>query len=228
MLPIRDENPSGITPVVTYSLIGINFLVFFWQIAGSPGRFERIVLNYGFIPAILVSDPADGLLRMFTSMFLHGGWAHIMGNMLYLYIFGDNVEAALGRLRYLTFYLVSGIGASLTHLAFSWGSTVPAIGASGAISGVLAAYMIFYPEARIETVVLMGYIWQVVKVSALYYIGFWFVWQVIVGLISGGAGGVAYWAHVGGFVAGAVISRRYRWRARRRRRVEWLYDFYYY
>ncbi|HDH07240.1 MAG TPA: rhomboid family intramembrane serine protease, partial [Thermoproteales archaeon] len=138
MMPIRDENPSGITPAVTYALIAINVLVFFWQLIYG---LEESVYEYGFIPYLVQVDMEGSFYRFLTSMFLHGGFTHIFGNMLYLYIFGDNVEAAFGRVGYSIFYIASGFAASIAHMMFNLGSRIPAVGASGAISGVLGAYL---------------------------------------------------------------------------------------
>ncbi len=213
MFPIRDENPSGVRPVVTYLLIAVNTLVFLWELTYG---LNIAVYEFGFIPAAFLADPLTNAPRIFTSMFLHGGWAHLLGNMLYLYIFGDNVEAAFGRARYLAFYLASGVGATGLHMLMNLNSPIPAVGASGAISGVLAAYWVFYPAARIETFVAYWmFLWQIVRIPAYYYIGFWFLYQLLMGSI--GIPGVAWWAHIGGFITGLLIASPIRESARRRR-----------
>lgn len=225
MFPIKDENPSPITPWMNYSLILINTIVFLWEIAGNPARFQRLIYSYGFIPVAFLEDPTANTYRIFTSMFMHGGWLHLLGNMLYLYIFGDNVEAVFGHLKYLFFYLISGVAASLFHMAVFPFSQIPAVGASGAISGVLAAYLVFYPRARIITAILVWYFINVEPIPAKYYITFWFIWQLIPGLIAGEAAGVAYWAHIGGFIAGLLIAYPYRHRARYLKRL-WTMERY--
>ncbi len=225
MFPLKDENPSPITPWVTYGLILFNTLVFLWQIAGGPVRFELLIQEYGFVPKLFLEDPASNAYRLFTSMFMHGGWLHLLGNMLYLYIFGDNVEAAFGHFKYLIFYLISGVAASFLHMAVFPLSGIPAVGASGAISGVLGAYLVFFPQARIMTVILIWYFITVEPIPAKYYITFWFIWQLIPGLLAGEATGVAYWAHVGGFIAGVLMAYPYRHRVRYLRRL-WMMERY--
>ncbi len=205
MIPYRDENPSPETPYMTYMLIAANVIVFLWQIAGGPERFQYLIYEYGYIPAVFLENPSANFYRLFTSMFMHGGWLHLIGNMLYLYIFGDNVEAAYGKVQYLIFYLLSGMAADLLHTLMFPTSMVPAVGASGAISGVLGAYLVFYPEANIMTLVFIYFYAVVERIPAKYYIGFWFLWQLIPALI-GESTGVAYWAHIGGFIAGVVMS----------------------
>ncbi len=225
MFPLKDENPSPITPWVTYGLILINTLVFLWEIAGGPERFDLIIYEYGFIPRLFLGDPTANAYRLFTSMFLHGGWLHLLGNMLFLYIFGDNVEAAFGHLKYLIFYLISGLAASFLHMTVYPLSPIPAVGASGAISGVLGAYLVFYPRARIMTAIFIWYFVTVEPIPAKYYITFWFIWQLIPGLVAGEQTGVAYWAHVGGFLAGLLIAYPYRHRVRYMRRL-WMMERY--
>ncbi len=225
MFPIRDENPSGIRPTVTYALIAANVIAFLWELVYG---LDRAVLELGFVPALFLADPLGNAYRIFTSMFLHGGWSHLIGNMIYLYIFGDNVEAAFGRGKYLTFYLASGVGATGLHVLTAMAppaSYVPAVGASGAISGVLGAYWLFYPHARIQTVVTYGFFWQVVRIPAYYYIGFWFVYQLIMGTL--GVSGVAWWAHIGGFITGIVLGVPLRREARRREALRRGYLDYY-
>lgn len=225
MFPLKDENRSPVTPWMNYGLIFINALVFLWEIAGSPTRFEGLIQSYGFIPSVFLEDPTTNVYRLFTSMFMHGGWLHLIGNMLYLYIFGDNVEAAFGHFKYLIFYLISGIVASLLHMTIFPLSNVPAVGASGAISGVLGAYLVFYPQANIITAILIWYFIDMEPIPAKYYITFWFIWQLIPGLVAGEATGVAYWAHIGGFIAGLLISYPYRHKARYLRSL-WMMERY--
>jgi len=212
-LPLRDENPSGKFPVVNILLLLTNIVVFFYELTLTPHASRAIEITYGVIPA-RIPDWLVGhgtleaaLLPFLTSMFLHGGWAHILGNMLFLWIFGDNVEAAFGHLGYLLFYLVCGIGSGLVHAAFNLHSHLPAVGASGAISGVLGAYIVLEPRNRILSLVFIF----LVRVPAVIVLGLWFAMQFLMGLSTLGAtanvtGGVAVWAHIGGFLIGLVIA----------------------
>lgn len=196
--PYRDENPTKSRPYVTIALIIINVAVFIWSLF----NFEPVIDAYGFKPADFA------LVTIFTSMFLHGGIDHIFGNMWFLFIFGDNVEDKLGKIRYVVFYLLAGIAATVTHFATNIGSTIPAIGASGAISGVLGAYLAFYPKVRVH--VASGYYHG--AVPAYFMLGFWFVLQLIFGAVSfvGARGsGIAFWAHIGGFVFGYAVAKIY-------------------
>ena len=214
MFPLRDENPSGIRPFLTYSLIGLNVLIFFLQVFTGLDKSAQMA---GFTPAQFLSDPAGNSYTILTSMFLHGGIAHIFGNMLYLYIFGDNVEAALGKAGYLVFYLICGIAALFSHTLFNLGSIYPVIGASGAISGILGSYLVLFPNAKIVTLIFYGYFSSVRRIRSLYYLGFWFIYQWIPVLL-GEYPGVAYWAHIGGFIVGVLIGL---WlRGRRPRKTE--------
>jgi membrane associated rhomboid family serine protease len=214
VIPIRDTIPSRTAPVVTVALIAVNVIVFLHEAALGP-YLERFVFAYGLVPRRLVDWPGAPLdparfLPLVTSMFWHGGWLHLIGNMLYLWIFGDNVEDKLGHFRYLIFYLLAGIAAALTQVALDPASTVPTIGASGAIAGVLGAYLISFPRSRVLTLIpIIIYPWFV-EIPAVLYLVFWFLLQLLSGIASlGGAdtGGVAVWAHVGGFIAGAVLVK---------------------
>jgi len=215
VIPIRDTIRSRTAPVVTVALIIVNVLVFFHEIALGP-YLERFVYAYGLIPRRLVYWPGDPLdpmrfLPLFTSMFWHGGWLHLIGNMLYLWIFGDNVEDRLGHLRFLLFYVAAGAAAGLTHVALSPGSVMPTVGASGAIAGVLGAYLVTYPRSRVLTFVPVFFLPWFVEIPAVVYLVFWFLMQLLEGIGSLGmpveTGGVAVWAHVGGFVAGVVLVK---------------------
>ena len=194
-LPYKDENVSASTPYVTYALIAVNVVVFVWSLF----NFENIINTYGFKPVEF------SVLTIFTSMFLHGGIDHIFGNMWFLFIFGDNVEDKLGKAKYLIFYLAAGVAASLVQFATNTGSMVPSIGASGAISGVLGAYLVFFPKVRVHIASGFGSS----TVPAYFMLIFWFVLQLIFGAVSfvGATGsGIAFWAHVGGFVFGYVVG----------------------
>jgi membrane associated rhomboid family serine protease len=201
MLPLSDENPRSIVPITTWLLIGVNILVFVWE-AISPLSLDRIVNLYGFVPALGIENFT--VLRVFTSVFLHADLFHIGGNMVYLWIFGDNVENSCGHISFLLFYMLSGVIASITMLLLNSTSTVPAIGASGAIYGIPGGYILLYPRARIRTVVFSFYIVNFIRVPAFALIGFWFILQVLYSL-AGVMTGVAYTAQVGGFVAGLLL-----------------------
>jgi membrane associated rhomboid family serine protease len=214
--PLKDENPVRGKPILTVFLIVLNSAIFVASVLS--GSFERIVESYGMVPRDIVRG--QRLYTLFTSMFLHGGYLHIIGNMWYLWIFGDNIEDACGRLRFLLLYLASGLIASLTHVISDPGSDIPTIGASGAISGVLGAYLVLYPRANVLTLVTVFFIWHMVKIPAIAFLGFWFLLQVLsasVLLVARIPSTVAYWAHVGGFLAGAALVLPLRRRRRRRR-----------
>ncbi len=205
MIPIRDENARRHFPAVTIGLIAINVIVFIYQILLPGTRVDEFILHYGAIPLYIRSGVH--LSTIFSSMFLHGSFLHIAGNMLYLWIFGDNIESVLGPFRYLLFYLVCGVCAFAAHFVFAMDSMTPMIGASGAISGVLGAYMVRFPRARVVVAVpIFLWIWRTFAIPAVWVLGFWFVMQIFSGA-SGSAqsGGVAWLAHVGGFVAGVVL-----------------------
>lgn len=217
MIPFRDNIPSRRYPIVTVLIIVVNTLVFVYQLFLPPKALETFIFHYGIVPARLelTAQYPLAVLRVtatsiFASMFLHGGWIHLIGNMWYLWIFGDNVEDRMGHFRFLVFYLLCGLAASLTHLAFNLGSSVPSIGASGAIAGVLGAYLLSYPFARVLTLVPFLIVWPVVELPAILVLGFWFVIQIFNGAASVAStaqtgGGVAWWAHIGGFVAGMLL-----------------------
>ena len=210
-IPLRDENPSGKFAFVNIGLILANVAVFIYQLSLPPHAFKAFVLADAMVPA-RVSGWMGGhgsfeaaFLPLVTSMFLHSGFAHILGNMLFLWIFGDNVEAEFGHLQYLLFYFVCGIGAGLTHIAFNLHSHLPALGASGAISGVMGAYIVLEPRNRILTLIFIF----VVRVPAMIVLGLWFAFQFLSGISELGAsvnGGVAVWAHIGGFLLGVLIA----------------------
>ncbi len=210
MLPLRDENPTSTTPVVNYVLIAINIVVFIFQVMLGSSQ-DSFVYQFALIPAQITGGLGIGdVLDVFTSMFMHAGLAHIGGNMLYLWIFGDNVEDAMGHGRYLFFYLTGGGVASLAHILTNPGSQIPTVGASGAIAAVLGAYLILYPQSRVSTLIFIGYFIRLAMVPAIVVLGLWFVLQLFQGVLTLGAadvGGVAFWAHIGGFVAGLVLAK---------------------
>ena len=211
MIPLKDINQTRNFPFINVMLIVANVVVFLYQITLSPHAAKAFVLANATIPARLPAflaghAPASvALFPLFSSMFLHGGLMHLLGNMLFLYIFGDNVEDAFSHIGYLVFYLMCGIGSGLIHVMFNWGSGVPALGASGAISGVMGAYAVMFPSHRILTFFFIF----LIPVPAILILGYWFVLQFVAGIGGLGmatAGGVAWWAHIGGFLMGAVIA----------------------
>lgn len=223
MIPLRDDNPSATRPIVTYLIILTCTLVFLYMSFLDSGRLERFVFTYGAIPATILGAGGSPMVKyspLVTSMFLHGGWVHLIGNMLYLWIFGDNVEDLMGRVGFLIFYLVAGAAATLTHVVMSPHSTAPLVGASGAIAGVLGAYLVLFPRARIISLFFFGFFFRPVAVPALFFLPVWFLMQFIFGLQSlhSDLTSVAWWAHVGGFAAGAVLVPVF---ARRRRVASW-------
>ena len=213
MIPLKDNIPSSRTPVITIGLIVINVLVYLNQLTLPPRAAVRFVYLYGLIPLeissgdLMVPHPVPLYGTIFTSMFVHGGLFHLAGNMLYLWIFGDNVEDRLGRVRFLIFYLLSGVAAAAAQILSGPDSKIPMVGASGAISGVLGAYLLLYPHARVVTLVFFGWFIRLIEIRALVVLGFWIVVQLASGLLTWGAqvGGVAWFAHVGGFIAGLVM-----------------------
>jgi membrane associated rhomboid family serine protease len=206
MFPIGDDNTARRTaPLVTYALIALNVLFFFVELSGG----DPFIGKWAFVPSRFLANPFADFLTLFTSMFMHAGWLHLGGNMLYLWIFGDNVEDSFGHLKFTIFYLLCGLAATFAQLAFSLGSHVPNLGASGAIAGVLGAYILLFPQGKVR--VLQGQ--RVIPVPALIVIGMWFVLQFFSGIgsiASAAQGGVAYMAHIGGFLAGLVLTFLFR------------------
>ena len=221
MIPLRDANPTRRTPLVTLGLVIACFVVFAWQLgltaSGGDASLEAFIARWGVVPADLTAawSHGDYLSRetatLVTSQFLHGSWLHLLGNLLYLWIFGNNVEDRFGRLGFLLFYLVGGALAGLSQVAFDPSSTIPTIGASGAIAATLGAYIVLFPRARVTSLVFLGFFYQLIDVPAVIVLGFWFVLQLVDGLtslgVTQGGGGVAFFAHIGGFVVGALVAR---------------------
>jgi len=228
LIPIKDINPTERFAIVTLIIIVLNIAVFIYELALGPQASEIFVDSFALIPKRLFSRVPEAFhvvpagAAIFTSMFLHGGFLHIAGNMLYLWIFGNNVEDSMGRIRFIVFYFLCGFIAAYTHAIANAASTVPMIGASGAISGVLGAYLLLYPRARVLTLIAFGLYIRTVEVSAMFVLGFWFVLQFLNALLSSGAGGgVAWFAHIGGFIAGILLigifkRRDVQWWSRRR------------
>jgi len=214
MIPLRDSARSRTFPYVTVVIILINFLVFFFELSLERFQVNQFYYVFGVVPAetlnaIFTGAPLEPvIIPFFTAMFIHGGWLHILGNMWYLWIFGDNIEDRLGHFRYLLFYLGLGIVASIVHMMDNSGSTAPVVGASGALAGVLGAYFIVYPRSRILSLIPIFIFFTVLEVPAIIFIGIWFLIQLFNTLSMGGAAtSVAWWAHLGGFVAGAVLIK---------------------
>jgi membrane associated rhomboid family serine protease len=219
LIPIRDTVPHRRTPVLTWAIIAVNLAVFLYEVSLPPDELQRLIYVFGIVPARyshpewaqLVGLRFDDYWPFLTSMFLHGGWAHVLGNMWALWIFGDNVEDRMGPGRFLVFYLLTGLIAGLTHYFTNLDSTIPTVGASGAIAGVLGAYFFLFPRARIIALLPIFFFPFFFELPAVTYLLFWFLSQVLGGTISGlsssNVGGVAFWAHVGGFLAGVVLHR---------------------
>ncbi|MEB3278999.1 MAG: rhomboid family intramembrane serine protease [Lyngbya sp.] len=222
MVPLKDENPIHITPIVTYVLIGLNFLIFLIELMLSPDQLNNFFHLFAVVPqelsasfnGISVDQPVPEFLTLFTSQFLHASFIHVGFNMLFLWIFGNNIEEELGRVKFLIFYLSCGVLAALSQYALATGSAIPSLGASGAIAGVMGAYILKFPNVRILTVIPIGIFPYVVRVPAFLFLGFWFVQQAFSGIsmlevqtaVGMESGGVAYWAHAGGFVFGAILA----------------------
>ncbi|MCR9112626.1 MAG: rhomboid family intramembrane serine protease [Rhodobacteraceae bacterium] len=207
MLPIRDHNPSGQTPYVTYVLMAMNIAIFlsYWPLFSDPRALNLFFYEWAMVP-VLVSQ--EGTWHtMVSSMFLHGGFLHLAGNMLFLWIFGDNMEEEMGHLGYLLFYLASGLAAGLAHLAAAPMSQVPTVGASGAIAGVMGGYLLLFPKARVDILIFIIFIIRIITIPAWIMLVLWFTFQLFGGVgADPDTGGVAYWAHAGGFVAGIALS----------------------
>ena len=226
MMPVRDRIPTYRFPLVTVLLIAANIVVFALQMlvlgTGGENALQQAVYDFGVVPARVAQQPIAPAtwLTFITSMFMHGGFMHILGNMLYLWIFGNNIEDVMGKFWFTVFYFVCGFAASAAQVVASWGSSVPGIGASGAIAGVLAAYLLFFPAARVDTLIFLGFFGRIASLPAVLVLGLWFVLQLFNGALSVGSGaamgGVAYFAHIGGFVAGLLLCIPWIKKARRR------------
>jgi membrane associated rhomboid family serine protease len=214
MLPISDLNPTRRIPVVTYGLIAVNVLVFLWEISMPEAQLQNAFFDLAVVPANLARDgffAPESLLDIIRSMFMHGGWEHILGNMLYLYLFGDNVEDRFGSIMYVVMYFICGFAATFAQYIIDPTSTIPNIGASGAIAGVLGSYLVLFPGVRVRGLVFLGYFGSMQEWPAYIVLGLWFVLQLVNGFGSLGTdaqygGGVAFFAHIGGFVAGVVLT----------------------
>jgi membrane associated rhomboid family serine protease len=221
MIPVASRDaadPTKAFPIITVGLVVVNFLVFFYELALPQAQAESFINQYALVPCeytsqcpIVPGTPTPFWLTLFTSMFIHGGWDHILGNMLFLLVFGIHVERSMGRLRFLLFYFVCGLGANALEIVTSAGSDVPGIGASGAIAGVLAGYLLLYPASHIDALLPLGRFYWPARVPAWIFIGLWFLYQLVLSVVSfgdvAGGGGVAYSAHVGGFITGLALVR---------------------
>jgi len=208
MFPLYDTVRSHRFPAINLILIVINALAFLYEIQMNPSALKEFIFEWGLIPARLLSDPSTAWSTVFTSMFLHGGWFHIINNMWVLFVFGDNVEARMGGIRYLIFYLLCGVAAVLLQTYVLPSSDVPMIGASGAVAGVLGAYLILFPRSRIASLVPILFIFTIIEIPAVIFLLFWFVSQLYSGLFAiqgGGGSGIAWWAHIGGFIFGIIM-----------------------
>ena len=224
MIPLKDDNPTYSTPIITYFIIGICVIVFLLEISSSNYKSGAIFYSWGVIPASLIHNlqlpdevyRVPPIITLFTSMFMHCGFMHLIGNMLYMWIFADNIEDGLGKTKFIIFYLLSGIAAALTQVYMNTESTIPMVGASGAIGGVLGAYIVNYPKAKVLVLIPLGFFSQIVRVPAIFVLGIWFLLQFISSALSGSSGGgVAYGAHIGGFVFGAIAILFFNRRSKR-------------
>jgi membrane associated rhomboid family serine protease len=217
MIPLRDINPRYTTPYVNILLIVMNSLVWLYQVSLGQVAGERFIFALGLVPgridAVLTNHAVNlggALMPLLTSMFLHGGWMHVIGNMWFLWVFGDNIEDRLGHAGFFLFYVACGLGAGVLHTLFNWGSMVPTIGASGAISGILGAYFVFFPRTKIVTLVPLIFFFFTVQLPTVFFVGYWILIQFVGGLNAmsrHSAGGTAWWAHVGGFVLGFILAK---------------------
>lgn len=223
MIPIRDDAPKAVTPYVTYTLIALNALVFLFEVSLPPFELKSFLFQFGVVPALFSQSGLTmaGLVSLVSSTFLHGSWLHLIANMWALWIFGDNIEDYLGSFKYLLLYLACGMIASIAHILFNQGSPVPSVGASGAIAGVMGAYFLLFPAARVLTII--PFFW-VIWLPAWVVLGYWFLAQFVNGAATTigqtsstmpGGGGIAFWAHVGGFVAGLTLIKIFKPRAQR-------------
>lgn len=213
MIPYKDDNPTERFPYLTITFIILNVLVFLAEII-NPSHLSRMAYQYGAIPHVLLTfrdvQPIHPVLTLFTSMFMHGSIVHLASNMLYLWIFGNNIEDRLGYVKFIFFYVLCGVAAAYSHAFTNPSSTTPMIGASGAVSGILGAYLLLFPRARVHTLIFLGFFIQVVRLPAVIVIGFWIVIQLINGMVSTGQtvqGGVAWFAHIGGFLVGIACIK---------------------
>lgn len=218
MLPIGDDEVRGGSfGFVNFFFIVINVIAFLFQVTMDPNAVQDFVMRWGAIPTLILQGTQ--LITLFTSMFLHGGWLHLLGNMVFLWIFGDNIEAVLGHVGYFIFYIAGGLAATAAHIFFNPDSSIPSVGASGAISAVLGAYIVMFPRSQVRTLIFLGFWTTITRVSAVVFLGIWFAMQLFSGITSIGntaqSGGVAVWAHIGGFVFGVILGFLFKGKATR-------------
>jgi membrane associated rhomboid family serine protease len=212
MIPLKDYNNSKSLPFVTFILIIFNILMFVYEMRLAPSALESFFYNWGFVPARVGMDVSLGekFFPLFSCMFLHGGLLHLLGNMWFMWIFADNVEDRMGHFGFIIFYLLCGLAAGLFHWYMQPGSRVPTVGASGAIAGVLGAYVIFFPKAKVSTLVpIVFFYWRILKIPAYIFLGIWFIYQFLMGMTESSAAvaGIAFWAHIGGFGTGLILAK---------------------
>lgn len=224
MIPLKDEISSHSRPVITYIILGINVIIYIYEFSLGPYK-EQFIYQFGTIPYELFNPSGlSSYLTIFSSMFTHANFMHLAGNMLFLWVFADNVEDHLGHMKFLIFYLVCGIAAVFLHSITTPNSKIPMVGASGAISGIMGAYLIFFPKARILSLIPLGFFLRIAYLPSLFFIGIWFLYQFFLGFVSIGmkGGGVAYFAHIGGFVAGILIALPFK----RRKKKDFEYEIF--
>lgn len=234
MIPLSDENPTRRTPIANWLLIAINVIVFMYEISLPTRQLDRLIASLGVTPTLVlraIANPSHSQIStwetLITSQFLHAGWLHLIGNMLYLWVFGDNIEDILGHFAYVLFYLFSGVAAGVAQSVIQGPNNIPSIGASGAIAGVLGAYLVLYPFARVSTLIPIFFFATMAQIPAIILIGWWFVQQFLYGIATlseTASGGVAFWAHIGGFVAGVILILPFIGRARKRRAPTYYFD----
>lgn len=209
-----DDTPRRSIPLITLSLICLNLAIFIYELLLDRAGLHRFITTWGATPNLFISEGISAYPTIFTSMFLHGGWGHVIGNMLYLWIFGDNIEDLLGKPRFIVFYLTCGVAAGVSHILVSLASgaaNLPSIGASGAVAGILGAYLLLFPKARVLALIPIGFLLRIVRVPALFFLGIWILIQLLSGAVSipgaRGGGGIAFFAHIGGFFAGFILIK---------------------
>ncbi len=214
MLPFHDENPTKNFPLFTVGLIALNTFIFFWEVS-NPGAQANLIYQYGMIPYDVINHPIETYPTVFSAMFLHSGLGHLLGNMLYLWVFGNNIEDTLGKLFFVLFYFLCGFFAAFSHVLADLDSQIPMVGASGAISGILGAYVVLFPKAKVKTLIFLGFFITIARIPAAYLLLFWIGLQIFNNMMAGsGGGGVAWLAHIGGFFAGMLLIMPFKSMAR--------------
>ncbi len=213
MFPLHDENPTKNFPALTIAIISSNVLIYFWALSFLPAQLNQIYYQFGMVPYQWTHSPMTETSTVFSAMFLHAGFMHLAGNMLYLWIFGDNIEDALGKFRFILFYFTCGAIAAFCHILINYNSDIPMVGASGAISGILGAYLILYPKAKVKTLIFLGFFITIIRIPAVVLLALWIGLQIFNSLsMSSDGSGVAWLAHIGGFIAGMALIRPFKYR----------------